>query len=1186
MLGLLSLHLLRLACIPALFMALLLTACGGGGGDTGSAPLPVADTTPPTITISGDAEMRVEQGTEFTDPGATARDDTDGEVTVTVSGEVDAKTAGTYTLIYTAVDAAGNEATAERVVTVSDTTAPTVTLNGSGSITLEADATYTEEGATAVDSVDGTVDVVITGSVGSAAGRYTLTYTATDSAGNSAQVQRIVTILESETPTTDAGAQTRDQLVMAAGAVDGIWDRGVNAFDEAIGWNECSNDGGDGCPSIAWEFVSDATRGDVLQITHANNQNLAGLFFASSSAVDLSAYAEGHVEFDIKVISGDAAITIKLDCFYPCTSGDQPLGERGARGWEAVSVPISQLTAGGLNLSEVNTGLVIWASKFEDTVFQIDNVRFTGFDETSEGPTPVVTVPFNLTQLGLGSYSDTINPASYRCVYDYGNWIYNAGVVEPGIASCDTATGTPQGDPTPKYPQLAGAATNKHTMTHRWWGSIAFIGEMRVGDPEGAGYITPDPIVARLTERGVRVMGIPPGISASPGGFGYTVPDPFAEVFDGAAIANTEHSDMAVKLLDYSDGAVTAGWFEGDALIMEATFVHGSPYVFFEVYSGAPTLKTLRANSGERGVWHEGGDSLGIWSHVAGQRNDFLIVGDTGTTFSGVDTDTVMISAPGNSFTLAWAPETTVSVRQTLERHARNRVKHVAIDYQVDRATNSVTVSHRYLDADNAPVETLAGLMPLHWKRAVGRDYPITVRSARGVIKFAPMVGFDYALPSVGVLPALPVIAGSLNEAQLGALVEEFVAGGPTLWNTANDTYWTGKALARLSEVLAIAGQLGMVDEAIALREWLKGELADWMSAERGGTLDNENYFVYDPNWNALLGLEESFASHQQLNDHHFHYGYFIRAAAEVCRVDKAFCSDEQYGKMFELLIRDYAGGENDPMFPYLRNFDPANGFSWASGHANFVRGNNNESTSEAANAYGAMVLYGLVTGNDAITERGMYLHASTSATYWEYWNDIDGYRASSPDARNFPPGYPRITTSIIWGDGSAFATWFSPAFAHILGIQGLPSNPLIMHVGLFADYLDDYVALGLEESTNGKPSGLPDGQWTDLWWNLWAMTDADAAIADYEGTAAYEPEAGEAPAHTYHWIYTLRALGELKTGTGALTADYPAAMAFETEAGLRSYVVYNYGDDTISVTFSDGTVVEAEPNGFAVEQK
>ena len=73
---------------------------------------------------------------------------------------------------------------------------------------------------------------------------------------------------------------------------------------------------------------------------------------------------------------------------------------------------------------------------------------------------------------------------------------------------------------------------------------------------------------------------------------------------------------------------------------------------------------------------------------------------------------------------------------------------------------------------------------------------------------------------------------------------------------------------------------------------------------------------------------------------------------------------------MIELLIRDYAGGRDDPMFPYLRNFDPANGFSWASGNANFVRGNNNESVSEAANAYGAIVLYGLITGRDDLVER------------------------------------------------------------------------------------------------------------------------------------------------------------------------------------------------------------------------
>ena len=216
-----------------LFLALFITACGGGGGGAVSAPPvvveppppPPADTTPPTITLSGDAEMRVEQGTEFTDPGASANDDTDGEVTVSVSGTVDTATAGIYTLTYTATDAAGNEASAERVVTVSDTTAPTVSLNGSGSITLDADAAYTEQGATAVDSVDGTLEVVITGSVGSAAGTYTLTYTATDAAGNSSQVQRMVTVLEPEPepelpPTGGGGGGNEACLLYTSDAAD------------------------------------------------------------------------------------------------------------------------------------------------------------------------------------------------------------------------------------------------------------------------------------------------------------------------------------------------------------------------------------------------------------------------------------------------------------------------------------------------------------------------------------------------------------------------------------------------------------------------------------------------------------------------------------------------------------------------------------------------------------------------------------------------------------------------------------------------------------------------------------------------------------------------------------------------------------------------------------------------------
>lgn len=162
------------------------------------------------------------------------------------------------------------------------------------------------------------------------------------------------------------------------------------------------------------------------------------------------------------------------------------------------------------------------------------------------------------------------------------------------------------------------------------------------------------------------------------------------------------------------------------------------------------------------------------------------------------------------------------------------------------------------------------------------------------------------------------------------------------------------------------------------------------------------------------------------------------------------------------------------------------------------------------------------------------------------------------------------------------FSTWFSAAYAHILGIQGLTTNPLTLHVGLHTDYMADYVTLGMSESSNGKPSGLIADQWRDIWWNLWAMTNADAAIADYNTVTSYSAEAAESKAHTYHWLHTFASLGQLKTGTGQLTANYPAALAFEKN-GVTSYVVYNFCGEILNVTYSDGRSVSTAPYGFTV---
>jgi hypothetical protein len=172
----------------------LLSACGGGGSST------PPDLTAPVITITGSETINHEQGTTYTDEGATATDAIDGSVEVSTSGSVDAE-AGTYTLTYSATDSAGNTATETRTVIVADTIAPVITLSGDDTITLQVGDTFTDAGATATDDVDGdlTASIVVTGSVDTSAdGTSILAYNVTDAAGNTAtEVTRTVTVIQS-----------------------------------------------------------------------------------------------------------------------------------------------------------------------------------------------------------------------------------------------------------------------------------------------------------------------------------------------------------------------------------------------------------------------------------------------------------------------------------------------------------------------------------------------------------------------------------------------------------------------------------------------------------------------------------------------------------------------------------------------------------------------------------------------------------------------------------------------------------------------------------------------------------------------------------------------------------------------------------------------------------------------------
>ena len=88
----------------------------------------VADTTAPAITLLGANPLTNECHAAFSDPGATAADNCSGIVSVSTNATVDPNTVGVYAIDYVASDAAGNTATNTRLVYVTDTTPPTITL--------------------------------------------------------------------------------------------------------------------------------------------------------------------------------------------------------------------------------------------------------------------------------------------------------------------------------------------------------------------------------------------------------------------------------------------------------------------------------------------------------------------------------------------------------------------------------------------------------------------------------------------------------------------------------------------------------------------------------------------------------------------------------------------------------------------------------------------------------------------------------------------------------------------------------------------------------------------------------------------------------------------------------------------------------------------------------------------------
>lgn len=715
------------------------------------------------------------------------------------------------------------------------------------------------------------------------------------------------------------------------------------------------------------------------------------------------------------------------------------------------------------------------------------------------------------------------------------------------------ATAPPLGAQTPQATIDGTENVHGKMPTNRWWSSLAWL---RYSAPH-----YPHPLAVQAVAGGLRIDYPGPNITTNGGNILGSMPAEGSEDLVLGLSTADEFPDARVD--GFSDWFVRARFATANGRLT-VSYGHGSPFVYALCEGGQPRLtfsEVPRIWSGD-----ERSSVLGISIH----GKPYALFGPTGSTWQGLGSKQWVNQTGGKPyFSLALLPVGDARTLAIFKRYAYAHVTDTRATPHYDPQTSAVTcefavTTHPY---EGNATGTIFALYPHQWRHTPATLVPGTYSSVRGTMKLIEGASFTTTLTYPGVLPALPRVGGEPSKFSQFFGRELSVEG-----DDPRNTYDEGKRLGRWADQAPISEQYGLNPAADSLRTRIRERLESWFTAAGSdGRAKASRLFCYDDRWGTLIGYPAGYGSADELNDHHFHYGYFLRAAAEVARRDPAWASDAAFGGMVKLLIRDIADPDrDDPMFPYLRCFDPYAGHSWASGGARFGDGNNQESSSEAINAWYGLILWGVATHDDALRDWGIWLYTTESTAAREYWLNVSPGDFTMLGHASIPPWL-----AMVWGGKGSTGTWFSAAYEPRHAINYMPIHGGSLYLGLDADGARrNYEALVKETG------GTHWRQWADLVWMYRALSDPDDAVRQYEHDAGRRrPEGGNSRANLYHWLSTLQQAGNVDA---TVTADTPLYAVFR-KGGKRTYAAYNNSDRPITVHFSDGTALRAPPNGFAV---
>lgn len=541
----------------------------------------------------------------------------------------------------------------------------------------------------------------------------------------------------------------------------------------------------------------------------------------------------------------------------------------------------------------------------------------------------------------------------------------------------------------------------------------------------------------------------------------------------------------AYEVVSYDDLTVRVALTKSGARLAELTLVQGSPFVYMTLESGEQldvvTSQSI-ALTQDRLLFTVDGREFGAVIDEAGSVTD--------------DAGKVKINAGQNPASLTFfAVPDQADVRDEYFELASNAV--VGSSAELRRAGTESSAVYT-LETRNGG-ETVFAAMP-HHTIVSSHEKLGSFETLYGQATLLRGTAFTHTQETV-----MPDRTLSICEPDKKSLLASLEKDVTATRFAADDTYFGGKELYRAANLLTIADQLGATEQKEQLQKQLRQSLDEWFDP-RGFEQRPAKYFYFDDQLKGIVGEKPSFGS-DAFNDHHFHYGYFIYAAATLARYDDGFV--DRHGAMVDALVNDIMAAETSAAGPRLRSFDAYWGHSWASGFSDFGDGNNQESSSEAVNAWYAAYMWGLASDNKDVAERSQTLYAMETETALAYWLSDGSFPRSAV-------AYEHQIAAINWSGKRDYATFFSPRPQAMLGIQLIPMSPGHSYLTNANERIERQLA---EATNNGNSYG---GQFSDYLVMYLALDDINAARTREPEIADADIDSANSRTYLQAWLSSI----------------------------------------------------------------